>query len=65
MPFVAVNMLEGRTSEQKVELIRAITKAMVDTCGAKAENVHISISEFAPDSWGDGGKSQAEIKAGK
>lgn len=65
MPFISVSMLEGRTAEQKLELIRELTRVMVETCGAKAEGVHISISDFAPDSWGTGGKSQAEIKAGK
>ena len=65
MPFVSVNMLEGRTTEQKLALIRAITKAMEETCGAKPENVHIAISDYSADSWGTGGKSQAEIKAGQ
>ena len=31
MPFINVKMLEGRTHEQKRELARAITDAMVNT----------------------------------
>ena len=35
MPFINVKMLEGRTHDQKKELVKAITDAMVTICGAK------------------------------
>jgi 4-oxalocrotonate tautomerase len=63
MPFISVTMLEGRTTEQKLALIRALTDAIVETAGAKRENVHVAISDVSQDEWGTGGKSMREIKA--
>jgi 4-oxalocrotonate tautomerase family enzyme len=34
MPFVNVKMLEGRTIEQKKQLVKAITESMAEICGA-------------------------------
>ena len=47
MPFVNVKMLEGRTAEQKKELVKAITAAMVDTCNAKADGTMVVIEDAA------------------
>ena len=55
MPFVNVKMLEGRTHEQKQALVKAITDAMVDTCGAKAEGTMVVIEDVARDHWARGG----------
>jgi len=41
MPIVIVEFFEGRTTEQKIRLAKAITDAMVEIAGAKAENVTI------------------------
>jgi 4-oxalocrotonate tautomerase len=41
MPIVIVEFFEGRTSEQKARLAKAITDAMVEIAGAKAENVTV------------------------
>lgn len=45
MPIVNVTMLEGRTEEQKRQLVKAITDALVETCGARSESVTITIVE--------------------
>jgi 4-oxalocrotonate tautomerase family enzyme len=37
MPFVSIVLKEGRTVEQKRELVKAVTEAIVRTVGAKAE----------------------------
>jgi 4-oxalocrotonate tautomerase len=63
MPFISVTMLEGRTQEQKLALIRALTDATVQAAGAKPENVHVAINDVSMDEWGTGGKSLREIKA--
>lgn len=63
MPFIHVSMLEGRTTEQKLALIRALTDATVETVGAARENIEVVITSVSPDDWGKGGKSQREIKA--
>jgi len=63
MPFISVTMLEGRTQEQKLALIRALTDATVQAAGAKRENVHVAINDVSLDEWGTGGKSMREIKS--
>ena len=46
MPFINVKMLEGRTHEQKRELARAITDAMVNICDAKADGTMVVIEDI-------------------
>ena len=55
MPFIAVKMLEGRTKEQKRELVKAITDAMADICGARPEGTMVVIEEYPRDHWATGG----------
>lgn len=45
MPFVTIVLKEGRTPDQKRELAKAVTDAVVRTVGAKAEAVHIVIHD--------------------
>ena len=56
MPFINVKMLEGRTHDQKTELVKAITDAMVTICGAKADSTMVVIEDIARDHWGRDGK---------
>jgi 4-oxalocrotonate tautomerase len=51
MPFVTVKMLEGRTKEQKQELVKAITDAIVNTCDAPPEHTMVVIEEVSPAHW--------------
>ncbi|MHB8705700.1 MAG: 4-oxalocrotonate tautomerase [Coriobacteriia bacterium] len=55
MPIVHVHMYEGRTVEQKREMVKRVTEALVETVGAKPESVHIVISDMARHDYGDGG----------
>jgi 4-oxalocrotonate tautomerase len=55
MPFVVVEMWEGRTVEQKRRLVKAITKAMVEEAACKPDHLHVVIHETAKDSWGRAG----------
>ncbi|MBM7867051.1 4-oxalocrotonate tautomerase [Heliobacterium gestii] len=43
MPIVNITMLEGRTEDQKRAATEAIKEALVQHCGAKTENVVITI----------------------
>lgn len=56
MPVVTVEMWEGRTVEQKRKLVKAITQAMVEYCGAQPTHLHIIIHDVPRDSWGRDGK---------
>ena len=60
MPFVSVKMLRGRSAQQKKELVKAMTDAMVEICGAPAEGTMVVIEEFESDQWAVGGTMVSE-----
>ncbi len=45
MPIVQIDMIEGRTSEQKREMVKKVTEAIVETANCPAEAVTIVIRE--------------------
>ena len=55
MPLITVKMLDGRTQEQKRELAKALTDAMVETCGAQREGTSVVIEEVTREHWAVGG----------
>ena len=46
MPLIQVNMLEGRTPEQKKAMLHAITAAVHESIGAPVESIRVWIHEF-------------------
>lgn len=56
MPYVTVNMWEGRTVDQKRALVKAITAAMVEHAGAKPDHLHVVINEYPLENWGRDGR---------
>ena len=68
MPVVIVEMWEGRTVEQKRNLVKAITEAMVEHAGAKPDALHVIIHDVPRESWAkagvlssDAGKIKEEV----
>jgi 4-oxalocrotonate tautomerase len=53
---------EGRTVEQKRELVKAVTEAIVRTVNAKPEAVHIVIHDEPATNLGSGGQLLADKK---
>jgi len=45
MPYVNIVLKEGRTVEQKRELVKAVTDAFVRTVNVKPESLHIVIHD--------------------
>ena len=62
MPTIHVEMFEGRTPEQKRNLVKAITQAVVDTPGGKPEAVDIILVDIKRDNWATGGELWSEKK---
>lgn len=60
MPHIIVQMLEGRTPEQKKALIAGVTKVVCETCATKPEAVSIAIFETTPHDWGKAGAPLSE-----
>ena len=55
MPTIRVEMFEGRTAEQKRNLVKALTQACVDTLGSKPESVDVLLFDVKPSDWATGG----------
>ena len=62
MPTIHVEMFEGRTPEQKKNLVKALTQAVVDTLGSKHESVDIILTDIRRDQWATGGELWSEKK---
>lgn len=56
MPYVKIDMLEGRTPDQKAALARAITDAFVEHAGAKRESVWVVFDDVARKDWAIAGE---------
>ena len=61
MPIVQIDMLEGRTVEQKRELVRKVTAAICETASCSPEAVKIVIRDMSKDNYGDGGKLRSDF----
>lgn len=55
MPTIRVEMFEGRTPEQKRNLVKALTEACVETLGSKPEGVDVILYDIKPGEWATGG----------
>lgn len=58
MPIVQIQLLEGRTDEQKENIIAQVTDALVETAEVSAQQVRVIITEVSPKHWGVAGKSK-------
>jgi len=59
MPIVTVEMWEGRTVEQKKQLVEGIT-SVIANMGVPPEQVHIIIKDNPKHNWASGGKLASE-----
>ena len=62
MPTIRVEMFEGRTPEQKKNLVQALTQACVDTLGSKADSVDVILFDIRKQDWATGGELWSEKK---
>jgi 4-oxalocrotonate tautomerase len=65
MPFITVQLIEGRSVEQKHDLIKEISEAAIRVLDADPDNVRIVINEVTADDWGVGGVPVAVSRAKK
>jgi 4-oxalocrotonate tautomerase len=62
MPIVQVEMIKGRTREQKKRMIEGVTAVMVETLHCPREAVKIVIRDMDPDDYAVGGVLYSEQK---
>jgi 4-oxalocrotonate tautomerase len=60
MPTYHIEMLEGRTLEQKKKLVTEITRVTVEVLGGSAESVDIIITDILRENWATGGRLWSE-----
>mgnify|MGYP003595635841 CR=1 FL=1 len=60
MPIINIKLLKGRTVEQKRNLIQEMSRVVVETTGAKLENVMITIDELEPENLGTAGIQKSD-----
>ena len=56
MPTYHVEMIEGRTIEQKRKLVQEITRVSVEVLGGSPDSVDVLIVDVKPENWATGGK---------
>ena len=61
MPMVQLDFIEGRTVEQKREMVKKITECLVETTKCSAEAVTIIIRDMPTHNVGLGGKLRSDI----
>jgi 4-oxalocrotonate tautomerase len=45
MPYVTIVLREGRSVEQKREMVKAVTEAIARTTSAKPQSVHVIVHD--------------------
>jgi len=55
MPIIRIDIIEGRTLEQKRKIVQEITQTMVQVAGAKPEDVRIIIIDHPMENLATGG----------
>lgn len=62
MPFVQVTMLEGRTVEQKHDLMKKVTDAVAESLGSDRARIRVAVYEVSADEWAIGGEAMSTIQ---
>ncbi len=60
MPYVTIVLKEGRSLDQKREMVKAVTDAIVRTTNAKPEAVHIIVQDVPVHNLAHGGQLLAD-----
>ncbi|MBP7002672.1 4-oxalocrotonate tautomerase family protein [Amaricoccus sp.] len=51
MPIVRIELFPGRSSQAKLEVARAITRALQDIAGVSPESTTVMFTEVSPADW--------------
>jgi 4-oxalocrotonate tautomerase len=60
MPFIHIHWYEGRSDEQKAEIARRITEAMVEVGKTSADHVWIRFEDSSQSDWAMSGELQGD-----
>ena len=62
MPIIQIDMIEGRTVEQKRDLVKKVTQAVCDAIDAKPERVKIKLVDMARENYAVAGELMLDQK---
>ena len=62
MPVIQITMSQGRTVEQKRELVRVFTREAARILNIKEEAVRILVYEVSKENWGNAGILGLDMK---
>lgn len=60
MPIIRIEMWEGRTKDQKSELVESFSKEMSRITGCGIDSVYVVIDEVKKENWGIAGELCSE-----
>jgi len=60
MPIIQIQMLEGRSTELKKELMKEINEVVCRTLEVLPVQVKVLINEYPKENWSTGGVTKAE-----
>ena len=63
MPTYHIEMIEGRTIEQKKKLVEEITRITVEVLGGSPDSVDILITDVKRENWATGGVPWTEPRS--
>ncbi len=62
MPHVQITWVEGRSPEQKRNIVERVTRALVEDGRAKLENVHVVFVDVPATNYAEAGVTVADQK---
>lgn len=60
MPIIRVEMWEGRTLQQKRELVEVLTRETARIVGTDPDSIYIVIEDVKKENWGAGGRLSSD-----
>ena len=62
MPIAHIHIIEGRTEDQKIRAIAAVTQALSETLESPKERIRVLIHESTSTHWGIAGVPASETR---
>lgn len=62
MPIAQINIIEGRSDEQKEKLIEKVTQAIHESIDAPIPNIRVILNEMPKQHFGIGGQSVKKMR---
>lgn len=60
MPFIRIEMLDGRSKEQKKEIVEVLSHHLARIANCRVDDVQVVISEVNRENWAVGGVVQSD-----